>query len=439
MDHNDKLENAIRDILEQHEAEYEPAAWTKMEAALGAAAVGSTATGLSMKTGLIAAGATLLLGGSVLLYSLFYLDTEELAEGTPTNDATATEVEQPDQDAASAAGTIDFEEAVSNAAAEADGDATASDTDAENSALADNTAKDSEAADAAGEDDANNEAAAALAEEDAEASGASIAVSSQFVIPDLMEGKYICPSVEVDFKANNVAPATYFWQFGDGTTSRKRNPAHAYTMPGTYDVSLTVKHKITGKVKTTTMNDLVMVKPGIQARWSWKEGNPLIHDPSLQWSVESPDAVAWSWQFGEERTTTERSPVHMFVEQGSHEVALIVENKFQCADTLRKPVVMKRDYDLFAPKSFSPNADGVNDTWIPLALKLSDRAFTLSIVDAKTGAIVFTSKEPNKPWNGAYKSGTGSANPGQIYYWVAEVEGYGGNIKEFAGMITIGK
>ena len=31
----------------------------------------------------------------------------------------------------------------------------------------------------------------------------------------------------------------YEWNFGDGTTSNQRNPAHVYTTPGTYQVSLT--------------------------------------------------------------------------------------------------------------------------------------------------------------------------------------------------------
>jgi hypothetical protein len=38
-----------------------------------------------------------------------------------------------------------------------------------------------------------------------------------------------------------AARASWRWDFGDGTTSSDRNPTHAYTSPGTYTVTLTVR------------------------------------------------------------------------------------------------------------------------------------------------------------------------------------------------------
>lgn len=424
MENNDKLEQVIRDLLNDHEAEYDPAAWARMETALEAAAVGSAATSLSAKTGLLAAAGAVLVGGGIFLYSLF---SDEETPLPLTEDGPIAEQTNAQQDKAqSSTGTASEAETASYAEA------------------AEELAAKQDAADAANAEDAatpptdNSNNSDALA--DAAPNpipGAEIAAISTFDVPDLQQGKHICPNVPVAFSSHNNAPATYFWQFGDGNTSRDKNPRHSYATPGTYDVTLTVKHNVTGKVVTSTMNELVTVKPGIKAEWSWKEGNPLIHDPSLQWAVESPDAVAWTWKFDNERETTERSPVHMFVEQGSHQVELVVENRFQCADTIRKPVVMQRDYDLFAAKSFSPNGDGVNDTWIPLALKLSEHRFVLNIVDAKTGAIVFTSTDPSKPWNGTHKGTNAKAAAGEVYYWVAELEGYSGKMNEFAGMVTI--
>jgi PKD repeat protein len=44
-----------------------------------------------------------------------------------------------------------------------------------------------------------------------------------------------------DQSANN--PTTWFWQFGDGTTSSLKNPRHAYAAPGTYTVTLRVTNE----------------------------------------------------------------------------------------------------------------------------------------------------------------------------------------------------
>lgn len=44
-----------------------------------------------------------------------------------------------------------------------------------------------------------------------------------------------------DLSKNN--PASYKWDFGDGTTSTKGDPAHTYKQSGVYYVTLTVRNK----------------------------------------------------------------------------------------------------------------------------------------------------------------------------------------------------
>jgi PKD repeat protein len=47
--------------------------------------------------------------------------------------------------------------------------------------------------------------------------------------------------LEVDFiDQSSGAPTSWWWNFGDGSTSTVQNPTHSYTSPGIYDVSLTV-------------------------------------------------------------------------------------------------------------------------------------------------------------------------------------------------------
>ncbi len=44
---------------------------------------------------------------------------------------------------------------------------------------------------------------------------------------------------------------SYHWNFGDGTTSRERNPEHTYEIPGIYNVTLTISNPHDSDTKTT--------------------------------------------------------------------------------------------------------------------------------------------------------------------------------------------
>ena len=50
--------------------------------------------------------------------------------------------------------------------------------------------------------------------------------------------------------SSGTGTLTYAWDFGDGATSTQQQPTHTYTVPGTYDVSLTV----TGSLGSDTMS-----------------------------------------------------------------------------------------------------------------------------------------------------------------------------------------
>ncbi|MFW9939406.1 MAG: PKD domain-containing protein [Candidatus Thorarchaeota archaeon] len=40
--------------------------------------------------------------------------------------------------------------------------------------------------------------------------------------------------------SENYCPQTYYWDFGDGTTSTEKNPIHKYETIGTFTVSITI-------------------------------------------------------------------------------------------------------------------------------------------------------------------------------------------------------
>lgn len=70
----------------------------------------------------------------------------------------------------------------------------------------------------------------------------------------------------------------------------------------------------------------------------------------------------------------------------------------RASDTVCVQVI--RDYAMYIPNSFTPNADGVNDVFLPIGYGLTE--ICLSIYD-RWGNTIFTSSDSNTGWDGSRK------------------------------------
>lgn len=72
-------------------------------------------------------------------------------------------------------------------------------------------------------------------------------------------------------------------------------------------------------------------------------------------------------------------------------------------DSTLQIIQMKPTLLLYTPNSFSPNGDGINDTWKLSISGYSTKDFEISIYD-RWGAMVWKSNDCYDSWNGIYKS-----------------------------------
>jgi gliding motility-associated-like protein len=93
-----------------------------------------------------------------------------------------------------------------------------------------------------------------------------------------------------------------------------------------------------------------------------------------------------------------------------------------------KNTYVKLYKDLIIVNVFSPNGDGINDTW-DLSVLSEFSNITVQVFD-RSGNIVFQSRGYSKPWNGTRN---GQALPVGAYYYVIDVPNY----KKLGGSITI--
>ncbi|AAM05168.1 DUF2341 domain-containing protein [Methanosarcina acetivorans] len=128
-------------------------------------------------------------------------------------------------------------------------------------------------------------------------------------------------------ETSTVNPASWFWDFGDNTSSTEQNPVHNYATEGNYTVNLTVANSYGSNACVKT--DYIMVSSGIP------DGNftSNVTKNYAPFTVQFEDAstvnpTSWAWDFGDGTTSTEQKPVHTYTTPGNFTVNLTVSNSY---------------------------------------------------------------------------------------------------------------
>ncbi|MBB3058265.1 gliding motility-associated C-terminal domain-containing protein [Mucilaginibacter gotjawali] len=109
-------------------------------------------------------------------------------------------------------------------------------------------------------------------------------------------------------------------------------------------------------------------------------------------------------------------------------VSLTVTDANGCQAT-QQIKVADRCPDIYIPNTFTPNGDGINDTWVIEGLD-SDPTSTVKVF-TRNGVQVFSSIGYGTPWNGEYK---GKKLPAGAYYYIVTAKN---GSQKFSGSLTV--
>ena len=123
------------------------------------------------------------------------------------------------------------------------------------------------------------------------------------------------------------SPTSWTWLFGDGAISTLQNPAHTYTTPGTYTVTLIASNS--AGTNTATYQGYVTATraaavPVVSFVTNISSGSAPLAVQFLDTSTNSPSS--WVWSFGDGGTSGGPNPVHTYASQGAYTVTLTVTN-----------------------------------------------------------------------------------------------------------------
>ncbi len=125
--------------------------------------------------------------------------------------------------------------------------------------------------------------------------------------------------------SSGASIASWFWDFGDGSTSTERNPEHTYSSSGVYTVSLTIT-TTTGTQDTEIKTGLIAVGQTATLRAQFAAKNRIVTPwtPVEFIDQSSGSPTSWLWDFGDGSTSTAQNPTHSFFTAGVYPVTLTV-------------------------------------------------------------------------------------------------------------------
>jgi PKD repeat protein len=127
-----------------------------------------------------------------------------------------------------------------------------------------------------------------------------------------------------------TAPYSYYWVFGDGTTSNLAHPSHSYPQ-GIWTPCLTITD---ANGCDTTICDVIYSNCSPPACDAWFNWTYVGCDSIWFIPLASGNGVTYYWDFGDGNTSNAYQPVHAYGADGTYAVVLtIIDSVSMCSNT----------------------------------------------------------------------------------------------------------
>ena len=221
-----------------------------------------------------------------------------------------------------------------------------------------------------------------------------------------------CEDLTVGFTNNSVNSNTYLWNFGDGTSIQAPNPIHTYMDPGFYTVTL-IATNIFGCKDTLINPNLIQVLQRPQAAFTVSPSILYTEDAFVNLTNLATNYQTGEYDFGNGIVYNINTEIYNYgtADSGDYVITQVVYNQFGCSDTAYAYIHINLSPTLYVPNAFTPDLDGENDGWIPVATGVGE--IEVSVFN-RWGEEIFNTKDLSVKWDGTYQ---GKDCPVGVYSW----------------------
>lgn len=234
-----------------------------------------------------------------------------------------------------------------------------------------------------------------------------------------------CGNTIISFVDTSTA-MQWKWNFGNGDSASGQQPVYSFTKPGNYNVSHYTIDEY-GCI-SDTVNRTITVQPPVTVDAGPDQEINLGDDITLHPLIEGNDsAYLWTPNLYSNSNTI-RNPTITPLNDITYYLTVTSKGGCTASDSILIKV-NKTPQLIYIPNAFSPNGDGINDTWIIKYLNTYPSCHVQ--VFNRYGQVVFESNGYANPWNGRYRN---QPLPlGTYYYLITPGKGK----KPLSGSISI--
>ncbi len=202
--------------------------------------------------------------------------------------------------------------------------------------------------------------------------------------------------------SGGVEPYTYSWT---GPNGFQNNSSYLSGLnPGTYTLNISDQNNCILENNQIIIEEIV--GPICQFSASSYEfmlsNDPVnFYDNSYTDPNYNIDLTSWEWDFGDGVMSNEQNPSHVYNYPGLYYVWLTIEDENGCTHKTMKTINVLEEYFSYSPNAFSPNGDGVNDTFQPILTDIDFNTYELNVFN-RWGDIIFKTDDYMKSWDGTF-------------------------------------
>lgn len=226
-------------------------------------------------------------------------------------------------------------------------------------------------------------------------------------------------------------PFHYTINEGESMSSNGLVDSLSINEAGNYSLTYLDDQNCTGPA-TASLN--IISRPIPIAEFSASPYEVDMHDPSIHLSNLSELAETFLWDFGNGVVDSLiYHPVHVYDSVGTYTISLKVVSEYGCIDSITREVIVNSIYHYYVPDAFTPDKDGLNETFIGVGSGYQD--FRMAIY-TRWGELVYQTDDDQAPWDGTYQN-NGSPAPTGLYFYQINFRDEGLKPHSYTGEVSL--